>query len=74
MKFNNVIRALLTFVLFLTLTSAFSQTPSDPDPDLDNPGDPLNPAPIGDYMLPMLVLGVATAYVLLRKKATTKVL
>jgi hypothetical protein len=68
MKLNKVIKTMLTFVLFLMVSNAFSQAPTDPDEDLDDEGADLNPAPIGDYILPMLVLGIATAYVLLRKK------
>lgn len=39
---------------------------ADETEDLDN--DLLNPTPIDDYIIPMLVLGVATAFYLVRKK------
>lgn len=69
MKLNKVTKIIFTLVLFFGMSSAFAQLPEDPDPDPDGPSEPLDPAPIGDYILPMLVLGVATAYILLKKKA-----
>ncbi len=73
MKLNKITKTLLTLVFFFSLSSAFAQLPEDPGDDVD-PGDaPLDPAPIGDYILPMLVVGVASAYILLKKKATAKV-
>ena len=77
MKLNKVIKIVLTLVLFLAVSSGFAQGPADvPDPGgtEDTPGSPLEPgAPIADYILPMLVVGIATAYVMLRKKATAQV-
>ena len=76
MKLNNVIKTILTLVLFMVVTGAFAQPGGEPDPGGtgDTPGSPVDPpAPIGDYILPMLVLGVATAYVLLRKKSAAQV-
>ena len=68
MKITKISKALLTLVFLFSFSGVFAQLPEDPDPDVDGPGDDLNPAPIGDYMAPMLILGIATAYVLLRKK------
>ena len=75
MKLNKVIKTILTLVLFLSLSSAFAQPGGEPDAggSEDNGGSQLDPAPIGDYILPMLILGVATAYVLLRKKSAAQV-
>ena len=73
MKSSTLSKALLSLVFFFSVSGVFAQLPEDPDPDVDGPGDDLNPAPIGDYMLPMLVLGVATAFVLLKKKAPANI-
>ena len=73
MNKNTIIKTFFTLALFFSFASGFAQEPVDPDPTLDNPGDPLNPTPIGDYMIPMFILGMATAFVLMRKKTTTKV-
>ena len=76
MKLNNVIKTILTLVLFMFVTGAFAQPGEVPDPggSGDDGNPPLNPgAPISDYILPMLVVGIATAYVLLRKKSATHV-
>jgi hypothetical protein len=75
MKLNKMIKTILTLVLFLAVSTAFAQPIEEPDPDGsgDSGNPPLDPAPIGDYMIPMLVLGIATAFVLLRKKTTTQV-
>lgn len=73
MNKNAFIKTILTLVCFLAITTAFAQ-PAEVPGGGDNPGDPMEPvAPIGDYVLTMLVLGVATAYVLLRKKAAVQV-
>lgn len=68
MKLNKMIKIVLTLVFFFSLSSAFAQVPEDPEQDPDPGNAPLDPAPIGDYLLPMLVLGVATAFILLKKK------
>jgi len=68
MKLNRVTKNILTLVVLFSLSTAFAKAPVDPDPVPDDPINPLNPAPIGDYLIPMLVFGMATAFVLLRKK------
>ena len=73
MNKNTMIKTFFTLALFFAFTTGFAQDPVDPDPTLDNPGAPLNPAPIGDYLVPMFILGIATAYVLLRKKEISQV-
>jgi hypothetical protein len=73
MKLNKVTKTLLTLVFFFTVSGVFAQLPEDPDDDVDPIDAPLDPAPISDYLIPMLVLGVATAFVLLKKQATAKV-
>lgn len=67
MKYSNVTKTILLFVFFFFVGSIAAQ-PGGPDEDPDSDDAPLNPAPIGDYVIPMLVLGVATAFVVLRKK------
>lgn len=68
MRLSKVTKILLTMVFFFSMSSAFAQFPEDPDDNVD-PGDaPLDPAPISDYLIPMLVLGVATAFILIKKK------
>ncbi len=77
MKFNNIIKTILAVVLFMVVTNTFAQPGSEPDAggNEDNSESPLEPgASIADFILPMLMLGVATAYVLLRKKATSHVI
>lgn len=70
MNKNKFLKTIVTFVMLIAVTSMFAQiTPTDPDGDPDPEDGDLNPAPISDYLLPMLVVGVATAYVLLRKKS-----
>ncbi len=72
MKLNKITKTVLTLVFFFSLSSVFAQFPEDPGDDID-PGDaPLDPAPIGDYLLPLLVLGVVTAFILLPKKVAAK--
>jgi hypothetical protein len=73
MKSNKVTKTILTLVLFFSISLAFAQPPEDPDDGSDPIGAPLDPAPIGDYLLPMLVLGIATAFILLKKKAPAQV-
>lgn len=73
MKLNKIIKITIAFLFFLCMSvPAFAQGEQAPDEE-DAGNEALNPAPIGDYILPMLVLGVATAFVLLRKKNTAKV-
>ena len=68
MRLSKVTKLILTMVFFFSMSSAFAQFPEDPDDNVD-PGDaPLDPAPISDYLIPMLVLGVATAFILIKKK------
>jgi hypothetical protein len=73
MKLNKVTKTLLTLVFFFTVSGVFAQLPEDPDDDVDPIDAPLDPAPISDYLIPMLVLGVATAFVLLKRKVPAKV-
>ena len=72
MKLNKVTKIIFTLVFFFAVSSVFAQFPEDPDPDPDGPSEPLDPAPIGDYLIPMLIVGVATAFILLKKKAPAK--
>lgn len=68
MKKNKLTKIALTIVFFIGMNSAFAQFPVDPDDDLDPDDAPLDPAPISDYLIPMLVVGITTAFVLLKKK------
>ena len=73
MKLNKVTKIIFTLVFFFGVSTAFAQFPEDPDPDPDGPSEPLDPAPIGDYLIPMFIVGIATAFILLKKKAPAKV-
>lgn len=73
MKLNNVTKAILTLVFFFSVSNTFAQLPEDPDDDVDGPGDALDPAPINDFLVPMLILGIATAFILLKKKAPARI-
>jgi hypothetical protein len=53
---------ILTFLLFSN-NSIFAQAPSDPGQD---PGA----TPISDYIIPMLLLGIALSFFLIKKKKT----
>jgi hypothetical protein len=68
MKLSKVTKLVLTMVFFFSMSSAFAQLPEDPDDDVDPVDGPLDPAPINDYLIPMLVLGAATAFILVKKK------
>lgn len=72
MNKSKFLKTIMTLVLLVAVTTMFAQ-PAEPGGDLDPEDGPLNPAPINDYLLPMLVVGVATAYVLLRKKSVQNV-
>ena len=60
------------FVFFLTLWLLVSQPVAaqfdEPDNDEDSSESEINPAPIDDYILPFLIMGMATGYYLIRKK------
>lgn len=73
MSKTKLIKTIITFIFFLTITNAFAQPMQAPEDD-DAATDALEPAPIADFILPMLMLGVATAYVLLRKKVKSQVI
>ncbi|WP_432671657.1 hypothetical protein [Flavobacterium sp. SM2513] len=68
MTINKLTKIALTVVLLFGMNSVFAQFPEDPDPDTDPEDGALDPAPISDYLIPMLVIGVATAFILLKKK------
>lgn len=57
----------LLAVLFIS-TLSFAQGPGEADEEEDTEDDMLNPAPIGDYVIPMLLLGVFVAYRFLKKE------
>lgn len=54
-------------VVALFSFSAYAQ--ADPDENEDGENELLNPTPINDYILPMLVVGVASGYYLIKKKS-----
>ena len=72
MKQNKIFK-LAILVLFFVATLSVHAQPSDPELDPDDEGADLNPAPISDYLLPMLIIGVATAFILLRTKTRQEV-
>lgn len=67
MKYNSLTKTVLVFVFFFFVGSIAAQ-PGGPDEDPDSEEAPLDPVPIGDYVIPMFIVGVATAFVLLKKR------
>jgi hypothetical protein len=59
---KSVIKLIVVFFLLFANAVVFAQDPLNPG------GDPGPAAPINDYAIPMLVLGVVIGYNLLRKK------
>jgi hypothetical protein len=69
---NNIKTLVIVFALSICSLTTFAANPSGEE-DLStfaNPGEPGGDpgAPINDYLLPMLVLGIAIGFRLLRKK------
>jgi hypothetical protein len=71
MKSNKIVKLILPFIFLFVVSIASAQVDEGLE-DLDGDGAPLNPLPIEDYVIPMLLLGIATAFVLLRKKTVHK--
>jgi hypothetical protein len=70
MKFRKEIKTILLLVFFFAAANGFAQID---EPDEGTGGDgTLDPAPIGDYILPMLLLGIGTAFVLLKRREAAK--
>jgi hypothetical protein len=72
MKLSTVTKIVLMVVFFFSMSSAFAQLPEDPDDASDPVDGPLDPAPINDYLIPMFVLGAATAFILIKKKTPAR--
>ena len=69
---NNIKTLVIVFALSICSLTTFAANPSGEE-DLStfaNPGEPGGDpgAPINDYLLPMLVLGIAIGFRLLRKR------
>ena len=60
---KTTIKTLVLFFLLFSNTMIFAQAPFDPGQD---PGA----APISDYITPMLLLGIALSFYLLKKRKT----
>jgi hypothetical protein len=58
-----ITKSLLISFLLLSSTQIFAQNPGDPPVD---PGI----SPINDYIIPMMVLGMALGFFMLKKKKT----
>jgi hypothetical protein len=58
---KTTVKPIVVTFLLLTSTLIFAQNPGDP------PVDP-GVSPINDYLIPMLLIGVALGYRLLKKK------
>jgi hypothetical protein len=58
---KTTVKPIVVTFLLLTSTLIFAQNPGDP------PVDP-GVSPINDYLIPMLLIGVAFGYHLLKKK------
>lgn len=72
MKSKKLIQTIVPLVFFLLVSMhsfAIQSGEQEPD-DEDFEESELNPplASVGDYVMPMLVLGIATAFILLRKQ------
>lgn len=68
MKVNTTTKLVIALMFFFSVSGAFAQLPEDPDDNVDPVDGPLDPAPINDYLIPMLIIGMATAFILLKKK------
>ena len=72
MKYNIKTLVLVLIISIFSLTTFASNTTGEEDlATFTNPGDPggdPGASPINDYLLPMLVLGIAVGYRLLRKR------
>jgi hypothetical protein len=72
MKNNIKTLVLVLIISIFSLTTFASNTTGEEDlATFTNPGDPggdPGASPINDYLLPMLVLGIAVGYRLLRKR------
>ena len=71
---NNIKTLLLSFALsiYSMTTFAANSTGEEDFIAMSNPGDlPGDPgAPIGDYIIPMLIFGIALSFYLLKKRKT----
>lgn len=74
MKLSKLTKPFLMLAFFFAVSGVCAQ-PTEPgggNPDEDDENAPLDPAPISDYLIPMLVVGVATAFVLIKRQAPTR--
>ena len=71
MKLTKLTKPFLMLAFFFAVSGVCAQ-PTDPEQDPDDENAPLDPAPISDYLIPMLVVGVATAFVLIKRQAPTR--
>ncbi len=62
------LKTLLMMMMFFHCSLPVMAQFDDPDEEEDEDGYPLNPAPIDDYIVPMLVLGIAAGYYLIKRK------
>ena len=72
MKISSTLKILYILALFFCINSTFA-TPGEGDPAPDSEGATLDPAPIDDYLIPMLIMGAVTAFVLLRRRKVQNV-
>jgi hypothetical protein len=71
MNYRKTIKMIMHFVFFFVVFVAFAQGPSEIDETNDSDNVPLD-ATIDYYILPMVLLGIATATLLLKKRAAAK--
>ena len=64
-------KIICTLLLFFITSTTFAN-PGEVDPNEVAQSALLNPAPIGDYLIPILIIGLVTAFFLLRKKKDKK--
>jgi hypothetical protein len=81
MNYIKTIKTIMPFVFFFVVSVAFAESPYDlpkvapgeVDENEDDANAPLE-ATICGYIVPMLLLGIATAFVLLKKRSVGKLL
>lgn len=66
MILNKTTQITLAAVFFLVMSMPTFAQPGNEAPD-DEDAEGEVPVPISDYVVPMLILGIATSFVLLRK-------
>lgn len=67
MKFRFFKKIVFSVLVFFIITQGFSQAMLPPEPPNDEDPDPEG-APINDFIIPMIILGITIGFVLQAKK------